>query len=238
MPDAPVQHAHQNDHAAIGVEPRIENQRAQRRVGRALGRRHQMDDGFQNFVNADALLGAGQNGAAGIEPDDGFDLLADALRLRRRQIDLVDHRNDLQIVVQRQVRIRQRLRFHALRRVHHQQRALAGLQAARNLVGEIDVARRVDEVQLIHLAVVGAIVQAHGVGLDGDAALALQIHGVEHLLHHFALRQSAGGLQQTIRQRGFAVVDMRNDREIADEFAIHGELRGAEPIIPQTRVSI
>ncbi len=63
-----------------------------------------------------------------------LDLFANAFRLGRRQIDLVDHRNDFQIVVQRQVGIRQRLRFHALRRVHHQQRAFARLQAARNFV--------------------------------------------------------------------------------------------------------
>src|SRR5271157_2886252 len=58
-------------------------------------------------------------------------------------------------------------------------------------------------------------------GLDGDAALALQVHGVQHLLHHFALRKRAGDLQQAVRQRRLAVVDVRNDREIADEFAIH-----------------
>ncbi len=149
-----------------------------------------MDDGFQNFVDADALLGAGQHRVARIEADDGFNLLADTLGLGRRQIDLVDHRNDFQVVVQRQIRIGQRLRLHALRRVHHQQRALARLQAARNFVGEIDVAGRIDQVQLVHLAIVGAIVQAHGVRLDGDAALALQVHGIEHLLHHFALRQA------------------------------------------------
>ena len=59
-------------------------------------------------------------------------------------------------------------------------------------------------------------------GLDGDAALALQVHGVEHLLHHFALGEGAGDLEQPVGQRGLAVVDVRNDREIADEFAIHG----------------
>ena len=78
-----------------------------------------------------------------------LDLLANALRLGRRQVDLVDHRNNFEIVMQRQVRIGQRLRFHALRGVHHQQRAFAGLQAARNFVGEIDVAGRVDQVKLI-----------------------------------------------------------------------------------------
>ena len=193
-----------------------------------------MHDGFQDFVHAGALLGADQHGVARVQADDGFDLLADALRLGGRQIDLVDHRNDFQVVVQRQVGVGQRLRLHALRGVHHQQRAFAGLQAARNLVGEIHVAGRVDQVQLVQLAVVGAVIQAHGVGLDGDAALALQVHGVEHLLHHFALRKRAGDLQQAVRQRGLAVVDVRNDREIADEFAIH-EAWGSHPIIPYAR---
>ena len=78
-----------------------------------------------------------------------LDLFANAVRLGRRQIDFVDHRNDFEIVVQRQVGIGQRLRLHALRGVHHQQRAFAGLQAARNFVAEIDVAGRVDQVELV-----------------------------------------------------------------------------------------
>ena len=147
-----------------------------------------MHDGFQHLVHADALLGAHQQRARGVQADHGFDLLADALRLGGGQIDLVDDRNDLQVVVQRQVSIGQRLRLHALRRVHHQQRAFAGLQAARDLVGKIHVPGRVDQVQLVRMPVAGRIIQAHGVGFDGDAALALQVHGVEHLLHHLALR--------------------------------------------------
>ena len=85
------------------------------------------------------------------------------------------------------------------------------------------MAGRIDEVQLIKIAVVGAVVQAHGVGLDGDAALALQVHGIEDLFHHFALRKRAGDLQQAVGQGGFAVIDVRNDGEIADEFAVHSE---------------
>ena len=53
-------------------------------------------------------------------------------------------------------------------------------------------------------------------GFDGDAALALQVHRIEHLRHHFALRKRAGDFQQAVGQRRFAVVDVRNDREIAD----------------------
>ena len=71
------------------------------------------------------------------------------------------------------------------------------------------------------LAVVGLVIQANGVGFDRDAALALQVHGVEHLRHHFALRERAGVFQQAVGERGFAVVDVRNDGEIADETGIH-----------------
>ena len=58
-------------------------------------------------------------------------------------------------------------------------------------------------------------------GFDGDAALAFQVHGIEHLLHHFALREGAGDLEQAVGEGALAVVDVRNDREIPDEFAIH-----------------
>ena len=169
----------------------------------------------------DALLGADQQRVVRVQADHLLDLLANALGLGRRQIDLVDDRNDFEIVMQRQISIGQRLRFDALRGVHHQQRAFAGLQAARNFVGEIHVAGRVDQIQLIQIAVVGLVIQAHGVRFDGDAALALQVHGVEHLLHHLALRERAGDFEQTVGQRRFAVIDVRDDREIADEFGVH-----------------
>ena len=45
----------------------------------------------------------------------------------------------------------------------------------------------VDQVEDIGLAVVGGVFDAHGLGLDRDAALALDIHAVEHLLLHVAV---------------------------------------------------
>ncbi len=38
----------------------------------------------------------------------------------------------------------------------------------------------------------------------------------EHLIGHLARRQPAGDLDQPVRQRRLAVVDMGHDREIAD----------------------
>ncbi len=222
---AAFDHAGQNDDAAVRIEPRVEDQRAKRRIGRAFGRRHQVNDVLQNLMHARAGFGAGEHGIARIEPDDGFDLLANALGLRGREVDLVDDRNDFQIVMEGEVSVGEGLSLHALRSIDHQQRALAGLQAARNLVGEIDVAGRIDQVELVEVAVVGAIVEADRVGLNGDAALALEVHRIEHLLHHFALGKRAGDFEQAVGKRRLAVVDVRNDREIADEFAIHARGR-------------
>ena len=44
----------------------------------------------------------------------------------------------------------------------------------------------VDQIQLVQIAVAGAVMEADGVRLDGDAPLPLQIHRVEHLSGHFA----------------------------------------------------
>jgi hypothetical protein len=116
-------------------------------------------------VDADSLLGVNQHSVARVEADHGFNLLADALGLGRREIDFVDHGDDFEVVMQRQMGIGERLRFHALLRVHHQQGALAGMLAARDFVGRIHMAGRIDQVQLAHFAVVGAVIQAHRIGL-------------------------------------------------------------------------
>ena len=65
-------------------------------------------------------------------------------------------------------------------------------------------------------AVLRRVHHADGVRLDGDAALALQVHRVEHLRLHLARGQRAGQLQQAVGERGFAMIDVRDDREIAD----------------------
>jgi len=53
---------------------------------------------------------------------------------------------------------------------------------------------------------------------DGDAAFALEVHGVENLFGHLALREGAGHFQQAVRQRGLAVVDVRDDAEFRMNF--------------------
>ncbi len=120
------------------------------------------------------------------------------------------------VVVDRLIDVGERLGLDALGGVDDEQRAFAGRQRTRDFVGEVDVAGGVDQVQHIGFAVIGLVVQAHRLGLDGDAALALDIHAVEHLLGHFPLGEAAGGLDQPVGKRRLAVVDVGHDREVAN----------------------
>ena len=67
-----------------------------------------------------------------------------------------------------------------------------------------------------------AVCHPHGVQLDGDAALALEVHRVEQLVAHLALLHRAGGLDEPVGQRGFAVIDVGDDAEVADAGLRHG----------------
>jgi hypothetical protein len=52
--------------------------------------------------------------------------------------------------------------------------------------------------------------------LDRYAALALKVHRIQHLLGHLAVTQASAHLDKTISQGGLAVIDMGDDRKIAD----------------------
>ena len=102
------------------------------------------------------------------------------------QVDLVDDRHDRQVGVHRGEGVGHRLGLDALGRIDQQERPFAAGQRARDFVVKIDVAGRVDQVQLVLLAVV-LVVHRDGAGLDRDAALPLQVHVVEQLVLHLAL---------------------------------------------------
>ncbi len=145
----------EQDHAAVGVVLGVEDQGAQRVVRIALRRRQLCDDRLQHVVDADALLGRAEHGLEGVEPEVGVDLLAHPLDVGRGEVDLVDDRHDLEVVLEGEVEVGDGLRLDALGGVDEQQRPLAGHQRAAHLVGEVDVAGGVDQVELVVLAVLG-----------------------------------------------------------------------------------
>jgi hypothetical protein len=83
------------------------------------------------------------------------------------------------------------------------------------------MARGVDQVQHVLLAVVRLVSEPDRVRLDGDAALALEIHRVEDLRFHLARLQSAGDLEKAVGERRLAVVDVGDHREVTDALRVH-----------------
>src|SRR6185437_6641819 len=77
---------------------------------------------------------------------------------------------------------------------------------------EIGVARRVDDVDA------RALPDNRGrLGEDGDAALAFEVVGVHGALGDLlVLAERAALLQQAVHQRRLAMVDVRDDRDVAD----------------------
>ena len=147
---------HQDDDAEIGVVPAVDQQRLERRLGVARRRRQAGHQRFEHLVDVEPGLGRDQQRVRGVEPDHILDLLLDPVGLGGRQVDLVEHRHDLVPGLDRLIDIGEGLRLDPLARIDDQQRALAGGERAADLVGEIDMARRVHQVEDIVLAVLGA----------------------------------------------------------------------------------
>ena len=77
----------------------------------------------------------------------------------------------MRIMQNRQKQIADGLGLDALGSVYEKDRSLAGGEGARYFVGEIDVTGRVDQVELVLLAIGVPVGHTHRMGLDGDAWL-------------------------------------------------------------------
>ena len=164
-----------------------------------------------------ARLGRDVQDVLGRQAEHVLDLEGAALRVRRRQVDLVEHRDDLEVVLDGLVAVGERLRLDPLRRVHQEHRPLARRQRAGHLVAEVDVAGRVDQVEDV-----AGVFDADVLRLDGDAPLPLDVHRVEVLLAHEAGVDGTGDLEDAVRQRRLAVVDVADDGEVADALDRNG----------------
>ncbi len=212
----PVDDPDVGDHAAVLVELGVEDQRARRCVELALGRGHLRNDRLQQLGHTLAGLGGDADHALRVDADQLGDLPGHALGLRAREVDLVHRGDQLEARVDGQVGVRDGLGLDPLRGVHEQQRPVARGQRARHLVREVHVARRVDQVQPVELAVARLVLHAHGLGLDRDAPLALQLHRVEQLRAMVARVDRPRDLEDPVGERGLPVIDVGDDREVAD----------------------
>ena len=217
-----IHHAHARDGAAVPVVERVVDEGAQRGGRVALGRRHLGDDLLEQGGDAQPFLGADEQHVLGPAAEEPHDFGAPLFGLGAGQVDLVEDRDDLEPGLHGEEQVRQRLRLDALRGVNDEDGPLAGGKRPRHLVREVHVPGGVDEVQLVRLAALRRVGHAHGVQLDGDAALALEVQRIEHLGLHLALLEHAGGLDQAVGERRLAVIDVGDDAEVADAALVHG----------------
>ena len=243
--DGPVEDAADGDAAQVVARVEVGDQQLQRRRHVAARRRHMRDDGVEQRPQVLARHGqvrARRPGAgAGVEhgkldllfggvqiDEQVVDLVEHRLGARVRTVDLVDDDHRHQAAGQRLAQHEPRLRQRAFRGVHQQHDAVHHRQRALDLAAEIGVARRVDDVDQ-HVVVV------HGrvLGQDGDAALALEVVAVHHALDHALVgAEDPALMEHGVDQRGLAVVDVRDDGDVAPERVGDtrlGFLRGRHP---------
>ena len=205
-----------HDDALVLVVVGVEDQRLKWRGRVALRRRDALDDRLEQRGHAGALLGRDEEDLLARDREGVLELVHDQLGVGRWQIDLVEDRDDRQALAEREMDVREGLGLDALRRIDHEDRALARLEAVADLVAEVDVPGRVDEVEPVDQAVLRRVLEADGAGLDRDPLLALEVHRVEHLARHLARVDGVRQLEQSIGERRLAVVDVGDDREVAE----------------------
>ena len=75
---------------------------------------------------------------------------------------------------------------------------------------------RVDQIEVVDLTVECFVFERSGLRLDGYPTLFFDIHRVKYLRTHFSVLQTSTTLDQSVCERGLAVINVRNDRKISD----------------------
>ena len=209
-------HTNINNNALVAVVVGVEDQRLQRSFRIAGRSRNIGNNAFQHILDVQAGFRRNLRCVQSRDTDNILDLMGHTLRISGRQVDLIQDRNHFQIMFHSQIGVCQSLSLNTLRGINYQQGTLAGRQGTGNFVVKVYMTRSIDQVKVIGLAIFCSIVYFYSTGLDGNAALTLQLHVVQQLILHLSLADGGGFLQNTVSQGGFAVVNMSNNGKITD----------------------
>ncbi len=150
-------------------------------------------------------------------------LVHDGVDARVRTVGLVDQQDDRKLGLQRLAQHEPGLRERALGGVDQQHDAVDHGQAALDLSTEVGVARGVDHVDGDRAvrSVLALVRDRRVLGEDRDALLALQLVGVHGTVFDVLVVAERVGLpQHGVHQRGLAVVDVGDDRDVAQIVAV------------------
>ena len=213
---APFANPAEDDNSLVGIIQGIKDQRLQRCIRISCRCRDLMHDRLQYLIDPRSVLGRDQRSIRSIKTDHILNLLLHTFRLCAWQINLVDHRENLQIMIQCQIYISKGLCLDSLRRIHDKNSAIAGCQTPAHLVVKIYMTWRVDQVEDILFSVLCRINGSDGLSLDRDASFPFQLHIVKNLCLHFPAGQQSCFLYNSVCQGGFTVINMCHDTEISD----------------------
>ncbi len=135
-------------------------------------------------------------------------------------VHLVDEADARHVVAVGLAPDRLRLRLNACNRVEHHDAAVQYAQTALHFDREVDVAGRVDDVDLVAFPLRGRRRRR-----DRDAALALLGHPVHHggaFVHLTDLVGSARVIEHALGHGRLTGIDVRDDADIADVFDVRG----------------
>ncbi len=191
-----VYEAGQRDDAPVGVVVGVEDKGARLFLNGLRGR-DAVHHGIEDVHDTLAGLGGDLQDVVLVHAQEFDELLGHRGHVGDGEVDLVEYGYDLQIVLHRQVQVRERLRLDALARVHDEESPLTRRYSPRDLVSEVDVPRGVYEVQR-PLAIVAVVDNPDSLGLDGNAALPLDIHRVQDLGHPLPLGDGLGNVQKSV----------------------------------------
>ena len=139
------------------------------------------------------------------------------LGIGTRAVDLIDDDHDRKAGVDGMTQHEPGLGHRTLKRIDQQQGTIRHAQHALDLAAKIGMARGIKNVNLHALVLDGDVL-----GQDGDAALALLVVGVQHaLLHLLVGTEGIRCTQQFIDQRGLAVVNVSDDRDVPQVLYTH-----------------
>ena len=231
LADRSVVHAAEREPADVRVGVEVRDARL-KRVRLVVGRRrdalHEQVEQRAQVGALHALLGRGLSRLRVRVDDRELDLLLVRVEVEEQLVDLVHHLADARVGAvdlvhdehHRQARL-ERLAQHeaglgerALGGVHEEHHAVHHRQAALHLAAEVGVAGGVHEVEL-H----GSVADRGVLGEDRDAALALLVHRVHDEVGEplgLVDGEHAGLAQHRVDQGGLAVVDVGDDRDVAD----------------------
>eukprot|EP00964_Phaeocystis_antarctica_P051198 scaffold29862_cov51-Phaeocystis_antarctica.AAC.3 len=178
---------------------------------------HQVDDA--NVVGAEANR---QLDARGVELELLDELRGHVVGVGALAVELVDKGDPRHVVAAHLPVDRDRLRLDARHAAQHEDRTVEHAQRPLHLDREVDVARRVDDIDgvLVALSCLPAAVRRRR--LDGDALLSLELHGVHRranpvlAAHLVDGADPASEVEDTLRQRRLARVDVSRDPDVTE----------------------